>query len=248
MFTATIDSATLQHTLTAAEAVVDECRFHLEEDGVWIRAADPATIATVELSLDADAFRSFETTEAVIGVPLDPLRQVTTLTDAGDPIQLDLNTGTGKLSIRGGKLEYTLSLIDTASIRKEPVIPEALDVTAEVVMDVGHLAQGIQAAGMVADHLRLRVENGVDVVSLEAEGDTDDTRLELTADDVVSIQPGPANSLFALEYLKAMNGAMPSDGSVTTAFGTDAPLRLQYEFEDGGPQVTYLLAPRIQRV
>jgi len=70
--------------------------------------------------------------------------------------------------------------------------------------------------------------------------------LELGPDDVIDLTPGPANSLFSLDYLKDMNRAIPSDAEVTVELGDEFPVKLHYDFAEGLGAVTFMLAPRIQ--
>lgn len=246
MFAATIDGATLHRTLQAAAAVVEECRLHLREDGLWLRATDPAVVAAVELELSADAFERYEADGDVIGVNLSRLMDVTSLVDGEDLIDLRIEDGTGQLAVESGPLEYTLALIDTASIRAAPDELAGLAFTAEMRMAGSHLDRGIRAAEMVGDQLRLRI-NGGGTFHLEASGDTDVACLRLGADDVESLDPGEVDSLFSLEYLQEMNRAIPGDELITIECGDDVPALIDYTDGEAGPAVTYLLSPLIRR-
>jgi len=50
-----INATTLQETLDTVGALVDECKIHLDEDGIRIRAVDPANVGMVDVTLDASA-------------------------------------------------------------------------------------------------------------------------------------------------------------------------------------------------
>ncbi|MFB6080994.1 MAG: DNA polymerase sliding clamp [Haloferacaceae archaeon] len=246
MFEAIVDAATLRDALDAVGVLVDECKIRLNEDGIAIRAVDPANVGMVDLSLDAAAFESYEADEGVIGVNLNRLEDIAGMANAGDLVHLDLDEETRKLHIRIDGLSYTLALIDPDSIRKEPDIPD-LDLSAEIVLEGAQLNRGITAADMVSDHIRLRVDEESESFYVEAEGDTDDVNLELGPEDYIDLAAGgPADSLFSLDYLKDMNKAIPSDAEVTVELGQEFPVKLHYEFAEGMGTVTYMLAPRIQ--
>ncbi|WP_396610986.1 DNA polymerase sliding clamp [Haloferax sp. S1W] len=245
MFKAIVSAATLRDALDSVSVLVDECKIRLNEEGLAIRAVDPANVGMVDLSLDAAAFESYEADGGVIGVNLSRLEEVAGMAGSGDLVHLTLDEETRKLNIRIDGLSYTLALIDPDSIRQEPDIPD-LDLPANIVLEGAHLDRGIKAADMVSDHIRLRVDGTEETFHIEAEGDTDDVDLSLPPADLIAIEAGAADSLFSLDYLKDMNKAIPSDAEVTVELGEEFPVKLHYQIAEGMGDITYMLAPRIQ--
>jgi proliferating cell nuclear antigen len=245
MFEAIVSASTLGDALDSVSVLVDECKIRLNEDGLAIRAVDPANVGMVDLELDAGAFESYDADGGVIGVNLARLEDIAGMASADDLVHLELDEETRKLHIQMDGLSYTLALIDPDSIRQEPDIPD-LDLAAEIVVEGAQLGRGITAADMVSDHIRLRVDPDAAAFFVEAQGDTDDVDLELGAGDLIDLTPGAADSLFSLDYLKDMNKAIPSDAEVTVELGEEFPVKLHYELAEGLGRVTYMLAPRIQ--
>jgi len=245
MFKAIVSADTLQSTLDSVGVLVDECKIHLGEDGLEIRAVDPANVGMVDLRLAADAFESYETDGGVIGVNLVKLADIANMADSDQLIDLELDEETRKLHIAIDGLEYTLALIDPESIREEPDLPD-LDLPATIVIEGADIDRAVTAADMVSDHIELGVDEGREVFYVRAEGDTDDVNLELDAGDLISLSAGQAASLFSLDYLKDMNKAIPKDAEVTMELGEEFPVKLHYDIAAGQGNVTYMLAPRIQ--
>jgi proliferating cell nuclear antigen len=245
MFKAIVSASTLRDALDSVSVLVDECKVRLNEDGLSIRAVDPANVGMVDLSLDAAAFESYEADGGVIGVNLARLEDIAGMGNAGDLVHLELDEQTRKLHIRIDGLSYTLALIDPDSIRQEPDIPD-LDLPARIVVEGNQLDRGITAADMVSDHINLRVDEDEATFHIEAEGDTDDVDFEIGAGDLIDLDAGPADSLFSLDYLKDMNRAIPGDAEVTVELGEEFPVKLHYDFAEGLGNVTFMLAPRIQ--
>ena len=245
MFKAIVSASTLRDALDSVSVLVDECKIRLNEDGIGIRAVDPANVGMVDLTLEAAAFESYEADGGVIGVNLARLEDIAGMANSGDLVHLELDEETRKLHIRIDGLSYTLALIDPDSIRQEPDIPD-LDLAAEIVVEGAQLDRGIKAADMVSDHIRLRVDEGTETFFIEAQGDTDDVDLELGRDALIDLTAGAADSLFSLDYLKDMNKAIPGDAEVTVELGEEFPVKLHYELAEGQGHVTYMLAPRIQ--
>jgi len=245
MFNAIVSADTLTDTLDSVGVLVEECKIHLEEDGFEIRAVDPANVGMVDLSLSAAAFESYEADGGVIGVNLSRLEDIAGMADSGQLVHLELDEETRKLHISIDGLEYTLALIDPDSIRQEPDIPD-LDLSSEIVLEGADIDRAVKASDMVSDHIALGVDAGDEQFYIDAEGDTDDVHLELTAEDLIALQAGDAHSLFSLDYLKDMNKAISNDAEVTVELGQEFPVKIHYAIAEGEGQVTYMLAPRIQ--
>ncbi|ELZ29126.1 DNA polymerase sliding clamp [Halosimplex carlsbadense 2-9-1] len=245
MFNAIVSADTLRTTLDSVSVLVDECKIHLEEEGLEIRAVDPANVGMVDLELSASAFESYETDGGVIGVNLSRLEDIAGMADADQLVHLELDEETRKLHIAIDGLEYTLALIDPDSIRQEPDLPD-LDLAAEIVIEGRDIDRAVTAADMVSDHIALGVNEADEYFYVDAEGDTDDVHLELTRDDLIDLTAGTAHSLFSLDYLKDMNKAIPKDAEVRMELGEEFPVKMHFDIAEGEGQVTFMLAPRIQ--
>ncbi len=245
MFDAIVSASTLQATLDSVGVLVDECKIHLNEDGLTIKAVDPANVGMVDMRLDEAAFESYETDGGVIGVNLVRLMDIAGMASGDQLVHLQLDEETRKLHISIDGLEYTLALIDPESIREEPDLPD-LDLPATIVVEGRDIDRAVTAADMVSDHIELGVDAAEEVFYVSAEGDTDDVHLELGTDDLISLEAGDAASLFSLDYLKDMNKAIPSDAEVTIELGEEFPVKMHFDVAQGDGVVTYMLAPRIQ--
>lgn len=245
MFKAIVSADTLRETLDSVSVLVDECKIHLDEDGLSIRAVDPANVGMVDLDLGAAAFESYEADGGIIGVNLSRLEDIAGMADADQLVQLELDEETRKLHIQIDGLEYTLALIDPDSIRQEPDIPD-LDLSANVVIEGADIDRSVRAADMVSDHIALGVDAADELFYVDAEGDTDDVHLELTRDDLIDLDAGDAHSLFSLDYLKDMNKAIPKDAEVELELGDEYPVKIHFDIAEAQGHVTYMLAPRIQ--
>jgi proliferating cell nuclear antigen len=245
MFKAIVRAERLQSTLDSVGVLVDECKIHLDEEGIEIRAVDPANVGMVDLSLDASAFESYEADGGLIGVNLVRLQDIAGMADSGQLVELELDEQTRKLHISIDGLEYTLALIDPESIREEPDLPE-LDLAATIVIEGRDIDRAVTAADMVSDHIELGVDDADELFYVKAQGDTDDVHLELDAEDLIDLVPGEAASLYSLDYLQDMNKAIPKDAEVTMDLGEEFPVILNFDIAEGEGSVTYVLAPRIQ--
>ena len=245
-FEAAIEANRLQQIIEAVHAVVDECRVHLDTDGLIIRAVDPANVAMVDEHVSAEAFEGYDTDCGEIGIDLDRLSEVVGIADDGDDlVQFDLDAKTRKLDVQVNAVEYTLALIDPEAIRMEPDIPE-LDLPASFSIAQADFKRAIRAADMVSDHIWFRIDADEACFIAGAEGDTDDVELEVDGEDLENADLHEADSLFSLDYLKDLRKPIPKDTAVDVQLGKEFPVVLGFELADGAIDVTYMLAPRIQ--
>lgn len=245
MFKAIVNAETLRTALDSASVLVDECKIRLEEDGLAIKAVDPASVGMVDLELSAAAFESYEADGGVIGVNLTRLQDIVGMAESGQLVHLELDEETRKLQISIDGLVYTAALIDPDSIREEPEIPD-LDLPATIVVEGRDINRAVTAADMVSDHVALGVDTEEEVFYVDAAGDTDDVHLALSREDLIDLTVGDAHSLFSLDYLKDMNRAIPRDGEVTVELGEEFPVKMHFDIAEGQGAVTFMLAPRIQ--
>ena len=245
MFKAIVSADTLGAALDSVSVLVDECKIRLEDEGLAIRAVDPANVGMVDMELSANAFESYETDGGVIGVNLDRLEDIVGMADSGQLVHLELDEETRKLHISLDGLEYTLALIDPDSIRQEPDLPD-LDLSAEIIIEGKDIARAVTAADMVSDHIALGVDPDAEEFYVDAEGDTDDVHFELGRDDLIDLVSGDAHSLFSLDYLKDMDKAIPKNAEIEMELGEEFPVKMHFDIAEGDGNVTYMLAPRIQ--
>lgn len=245
-FDAAIEAGRLQNAIDPVHAVVDECRVHLCDDGLVIRAVDPANVAMVDESVDAGAFNAYETDCGVIGLALEQFNEVIGIADDDETlIQFNLDSKARKLEMQVGSVEYTLALIDPDAIRSEPEIPE-LDLSAELSLDSAEFKRAIRAADMVSNHVKFEVNVRDKQFVTSAEGDTDDVHLEVDGEDLEDVEWGEASSLYSLDYLKDLRTPIPKETTVGMRLGEEFPLKLSFAMADETIDVTFMLAPRIQ--
>lgn len=244
---AKIDPQRLLTTLDVAGRLVEECKIHLNDDGIQIRAVDPANVGMTDVRLDAAAFESYEVNgdAGVIGTSLDPIVDTANMASGDEPVQLRLDNETKMLHVTVEQMERTIALIDPDSIREEPDIPD-LDLPAEVTVEGRDIDRGIDAADMVGDHVTFGVDEREREFVVTAEGDTDDVSLELAEEDLIDLTPGEAASIFSLDYLKDMVKSVPKDAEVTMELGEEFPVKMEFTLAEGDGNAMYMLAPRLE--
>ncbi len=243
MFKATIDASLLKDSIEILSVLVDEARFRISPDGISVKAVDPANVAMVSFNLESGAFEEFEATESEVGMDLTKINDIMGMAEKNETVKLELREDTQKMEILIGGFSYTLSLLDPSTIRSEPRIPQ-LDLPAQIILNGNELRKAIKAAEKISDHILLGIED--EIFYMEAEGDTDKVRIDMTRDQLIDMKAGDARSMFSLDYLGDIVKPASKSNEVEINIGRDFPIKLNFVIANGGGTANYLLAPRIE--
>jgi len=243
-----VDSDALTQFVETFTPLVDECKVHINDDGLLGRVVDPANVAMHNpVTLDTGAFESFESPgAATIGVNLNRLAERIAAAKAGDLIQLELDMETRMLNISYRNINHSIALIDPDAIRQEPDstdpgLPNSMTATG------GALSEAVDACLMVSDHVGVDSRPDEEQVVFVGDGDVDDTTVTFGHDEVVSADVAEdAFSLFSGEYVTELLDPIPKDAEVTLRFGDEFPMEWEWETSDGHQTTESMLAPRIQ--
>lgn len=242
MFQAKIGAGTLKEAIGGVTRLVDEGKFKLGEDGISLKAVDPADAAMVLLDIEREAFSEYECDEEEeIGMDLERLEDILGVMSGSSEVSIELGEGT--MELRSDGLDYRMTLPDPSSIRKEPKIPD-LDLKARIFMEGDEFRRAVKAAQKVSDHIAMKTEDEIFV--LEASGDSDSLTFEMGVDDLIDIENDEdSRSLFSLDYLDDMSRAINKADEIRLRLGTDLPVMVDFSLGEG-VEMEYLLAPRIE--
>jgi len=245
MLKATIDADIFREFIDAISALVPECRLHTTENGLTTRAVDTANVAMVGLELRKEAFDSYKATTSQLGIDLSKMKNIFNMAGKGDLISLDLPDNAQKMSVAVHGYHYSVTLLDTNTIRKDPN-PPTINLPGKIVIAGEDFNNAMKAAAVISDKIALGINPKEQTFYLVAEGDTDNIRREFSKDELKSLTPNEARSLFSLDYLKDMGKVMSRASEVEIFLGIDHPVRFSFDIAGGNGHVEYLLAPRIE--
>ena len=251
--------------------LVDECKVRFDDDGMSIRAVDPANVAMVELSYAADMFPAYDYNhqddELVVGVNLNVLTDIIDFarkgrgkSNKGDPVRMrfeDVHEAGSRMVVEVDKPNYDLtrerkvSLIDPDSIHQEPNVP-TLDLPYEAEVNPKAFAKVVNAVDDLSDHVTTVPDvhddhDGGDFIM--GDNDQDERFTFKNALRVVDPEEAGHGSMFSLDYLTSMAKALKKakvDDPLKVTFGEDYPSKVNFRHDTHGYDGTYLLAPRIE--
>ena len=245
MLKATIEADIFRETIDAVSALVNECRLHVDEKGIRTITVDTSNVAMVSLELSASAFITFAAETCEIGLDIEKIRSMMSMIGKTDIVSLELDDSGKKLKISFGGYEYSITLLDTKTIRKDPNAPN-LNLPATFEIPGVMFYDAIKASAMVSDKISLAVSAETSVFTLNADGDSDRIKRELSGEDIHYITCADAKSLFSLDYLKDMGKSISHADKVQIRLGNDHPVQFSFVYAGGKGSVGYLLAPRIE--
>jgi len=236
-----LNSGLFKTLLNGLRVLVSEARWRFDDNGLHVRAVDPANVAMVIANINPRAFDAYQTgeDEVVVGVDVDRLFEFAK--SFGKKDLADISVLDGKMSVKVKNIDYTISLIDPTAIRKEPKIPE-LDLPAKVVMSVEDFRQILNAADKFSEHVVLETSDAG--FRITADGDIDKVTGYFN-ESVMEFNGAEARAMFGIEYLKEFFKVPEKNATVEIRLGTNYPAWFTFEIQDGFT-IEYILAPRIE--
>lgn len=243
MFQAKLRSDILKGIVDVVSTLIDEAKFKIGDNGIQLKAVDPAHVAMIDLTLSKDAFEQYSAAETDLGLDLEKLKEVIRLSKSGDLIEMRQDEERGRLVIMVGNVTRRMNLVSTEGM-SDPKVPN-LTLPARITVTVDELQRGIKAAESISDHVALNANTeGFEMVS---DGDTDSVSLKLPKALLVDLQCSESiRSLFPMDYFSTIIKAISSGINVSINLGNDLPVRLDFDIAAGKGSVRYLLAPRIE--
>lgn len=229
--------------------LVQEAKIYFSDEGMYALAVDAANVCMVgPATLAPRGFEHFDATgKATVGVNLTAL--VDRLDPAGktDLVSFEIDMETRHMNLAYGSADVSIALIDPDSVRQEPDVPD-IDLPNTVVLEGSALSHAVEVTGMVSDHLFLEGHPDEREVVFRGKGDVDDATVAYGDDDTLdgTKVSESCESVFSLDYLKALTHPIPDDAEVTVKFGDEFPATLSWDTFDGAFTVNQNVAPRIQ--
>lgn len=238
----TVKLKTLLEFLKIVHALVPECRLHIGNGGARAICVDFANVGLVEIQMGIFNPEGTITLGLDISKMKDALSYLGEIVDTDIPAFLSWHPGNDPaqpfldVSIPD-IIEYRFETIDETPIRKDPKGFNA-DLPATFTCTGQAFRSAIMHCSRMSDKARIEVAKD-GIVTMVGRGD-DQTQCKVAISDDGSV---PAISLYSLDYLKDMSGAL-SDYPLSISLNTDRPL----EIRTTGNEliVRYALAPRVK--
>lgn len=247
MFEAKISEASvLSDSIKAIyELIKEEVSFKLTNDGMSLRAMDPANVAMVSFRLLVPAFEAYKLEgDMTLGVDMERLYNVLKQALPGDAVVLKADETKLHITYEGrSKRRFSIPLLELNNEdRKAPNLE--FSTTARITPNA--MKQALSDAKVVGDSVVFNAAD--DVLKISATGDTGEVEVELKADNeqLLALEVREASrARYALDYLEKMIKGSKLSNEVIVKFKTDYPIEIDYALKDT-LMLSFILAPRVE--
>ena len=221
---------------------VEEARFDFYEDRLEICAVDAANVAMIKMDVDASMFETWDLDEVKVVMELAKLREVLSLSSPDELVDITFDDVANRINVAVGKIKRTLSPVSENQVRVPKRVPD-LSLESTVKMSGADLSRAFRAAKYVGEIVHLSMSS--DNFGVNVPGTTDSIDVLYSKDEIENLECASAvNSQYSLTYMLELVKKLDNVDSISLAFGTNLPLKMNFSFYDGGINVLFLLAPR----
>ena len=256
----------LRSLLELPQALVEECRVHLEDDGLKIRAVDVANVGLVSLSVPASSFETYAVADSLtIGLPLDTLAKSVRFARKrqDDPVRVDVLPEGERARLRAAALRPNQRMrrvsefytIDPDSVREEPDVPD-IELPNMAAPDVDALGDAIAELERLNEYVWFSRDGETFIIGSQPIGESQLDVDHAVVDSVAFPEAAwsetgedtARGSMFSIDYLVDAIGALDAAKAdrVTLSFGDEFPTRIRGEWVEWGFTATFMVAPRIE--
>lgn len=241
------DSSLLRDSLDAVSGLVNEATFEFTNNGLSLKAIDPAVVSMATLKMAPTCFDQYELAGDVkITLNLDYFLEVLKRAKQSDKVIIELlpEAGNLKVTMIGNlKREFKIGLIENPE--KEQKVPSP-EFSGKIIIDNNVLRDAVKNCQMVSDYATFFVD--ADKFSITAMGDFNDVLHELKKDSPYLKELSFLNeesSKYSLEYLEKIIRGDKVSGQTIIKFKKDYLLQIEYS-EIDKISLVFILAPRIE--
>lgn len=249
MMRISISVKNLKEVADLLNTVVTEAKFKLDNNGISVKAVDPAHVAMISIDVPKEIFSEYQIDEEEeIALDVERLKAVIKLASSSDLVTISREKE--KLRFEIGNIVKSISLLDNNSVTT-PRIPQ---ISSEyyVVMGKGDLEKGLRAAEDVSDAIRLTLTESD--FKARAMSDSEESEMILQKDMLKEINcKNSVKSSYPLEYMLKLVKSLASSGDMKLSFKDDYPLTIEFSINPGkdnsGKYISgvFLLAPRMEQ-
>ena len=130
----------------------------------------------IGIELKKEAFDSFKATNSQLGIDISKMKNIFGMAGKGDLISLELADNAQKMSVSAHGYHYSITLLDTNTIRERTPIRLPSAFRGKIVISGEDFNNAMKAAAVISDKIALGINPKDQTFYLIAEGDTDTIR------------------------------------------------------------------------
>ncbi|WFO76338.1 DNA polymerase sliding clamp [Desulfurococcaceae archaeon MEX13E-LK6-19] len=237
------EAKSIKSIVDSLAKLVDEVAITINNDGLFLKALDPARVALIEVMLPATSFLEYEVNEeTTLGISMANLSKLLTRLKKGDRFELFAEEDYVGVTIHAAiKRTYRFKNLEV----QVPEIPEAsLEFTVEAQVLADAIKHAIKDAEAVGDTLEFEAKDDQALYMRGVGGTMAETKLTRDMPALIDlVVKEPAKSAYSIEYLKNVVALTKIAEATIVKFSNDAPIYLEFALAGEG-RVKFLLAPK----
>ena len=228
--------------ISATELLLDEIKLEADSDGIRFRGLDRSHIAFIGMNIESDYFDEYDIDEPdACVVDTGELMRILKRSRSSDELFFSFDSENVTLQFiddkKGTKRTFNLKQIDMDY--ESPSMPN-IQYPISLNVDSKLFNEFLRDVELYSDKVRLETDNTN--LYVVADGDFGDYKSIIELDNQ---QVSSSHSVFSLAFLKKFFKLNGLSSELFLKMGTDMPLKLSMEDEQG-LKVEFLLAPRIE--
>jgi proliferating cell nuclear antigen len=245
----TISVKNLKEIADLLNTVVSEAKFKIDQNGLSVKAVDPAHVAMISIDVPKSSFAEYDVTgEEELSMDVERLKSIIRLAGSNDNVTVTKEKE--KLRFEIGTIVKSVSLLDNNSVNT-PRVPQ-INSESYVLVEKSELERGLKAAEDVSDAIRLTMSP--DDFRAKSSSDSEESEMILHKDMLKEIRcTGTIKSSYPLEYLLKFVKSLSTSDVLKLGFKDDYPLTIEFQFgqnrnkPEESMKGSFLLAPRMEQ-
>ena len=239
----------LKEVADLLNTVVTEAKFNLDQNGLSVKAVDPAHVAMISIDIPKESFNEYQVdSNEEIAIDVEKLKSVIRLASSNDSVTITKEKERLKFEI--GSIIKSVALLDPNSVTT-PRVPQ-ISADYYVVLAKSELERGLKAAEDVSDAIRLTLSS--EDFKARSMSDSEESEMILPKDMLKEIKcQDSIKSSYPLEYLLKLVKSLGSSEDLKLSFKDDYPLTIEFSLgqakgaSEGPIKGVFLLAPRMEQ-
>ena len=245
MLRVTANTQLMREIVDILSVLTEEAKMSWGEKGLTVNVVDGSHVALLSATISDACFETYEVEPVEIGLELGKLRDLLTLADPGDLVEIDYDDAVGQVNYRVGDVHMIRRGLDIGSMQ-DPKLP-ILDFDCSATIGAEKLSRALRAAKFVGEIVDLRCDSKGLKVSVTVEAG-EGVNVSFESGELIELVcPSDTEGSYSLQFLdpltKKLAAGLTQD--IRIQFQHKYPLRLDWNSNDGGASWTYFLAPRV---
>ncbi|ALU11929.1 DNA polymerase [Ignicoccus islandicus DSM 13165] len=241
------ETKVFQSMVEALGKIVNEVALIADEEGIVMKALDPAQVALIQVKINKDVFLEYEV-EGRESIGFNIANVLKFMKRAKKGYQLELGTEEGgskfRIMLRGTLIKkYTILNLDVP----EPEVPDlsSLNYSVKGSILASVLGNAIKDIEAISDTVYFEAPDTDTLLIKSGEGEAASvTKLTRASTALIELEVNePAKGAYDVSFLKNVVSLTKVSDTIDFMFGNDTPLYLKFSIIAGG-EVEYLLAPQ----